>query len=102
MPRTRTPHLKIEYIAVGALKPAAYHPRQISEDELARLERSIQEFGFADPVIVRRVGLEVIGGHHRRGETHRTGDRPCRLPRRFAQTGQALESRSQQDQRHVG
>jgi len=57
--------LKIQYIAVEELKPAAYHPRQISEDELARLERSIQEFGFADPVIVRRVGLEVIGGHQR-------------------------------------
>ncbi len=65
MPRTPAANLKIQYIAVDELKPAAYHPRRMGEDELARLERSIQEFGFADPVIVRRVGLEVIGGHQR-------------------------------------
>src|SRR5712692_10107173 len=65
MPRTPATNLKIQYIAVEELKPAAYHPRRITEDELAALERSIREFGFADPVIVRRVGLEVIGGHQR-------------------------------------
>ncbi|TAK66904.1 MAG: hypothetical protein EPO22_03435, partial [Dehalococcoidia bacterium] len=65
MTATRTTHLKIEYIAVDDLKPAAYHPRRISEAELGALERSIRELGFADPVIVRRAGLEVIGGHQR-------------------------------------
>jgi DNA modification methylase len=57
--------LNIEYVPIEQLNPAAYHPRRMSADELAALERSIRELGFADPVIVRRTGSEVIGGHQR-------------------------------------
>ncbi len=44
------------------LKPAEYNPRKISDDELAKLERSLREFGQIMPVIINGED-EIIGGH---------------------------------------
>jgi DNA modification methylase len=50
------------------LKPNEKNPRKITKAELKKLERSIKEFGFVDPVIVNknkdRYNI-VIGGHQR-------------------------------------
>jgi ParB-like chromosome segregation protein Spo0J len=56
--------LSIEYIAPGKLNPAAYNPRKISPQEFQRLCRSIREFGFIEPAVVRKDGV-IIGGHQR-------------------------------------
>ena len=57
--------LKIQNIKITALRPDPYNPRRIAEDELEALTRSMQEFGFVDPVIARREDRSVIGGHQR-------------------------------------
>ena len=57
--------LKIQNIEITALRPDPYNPRRIAEDELEALTRSMQEFGFVDPVIARREDRSVIGGHQR-------------------------------------
>ena len=57
--------LKIQNIKITALRPDPYNPRRIAEDELEALTRSMQEFGFVDPVIARREDRTVIGGHQR-------------------------------------
>ena len=59
----RTTRNRIEYVDPGVLRPAAYNPRTMSEKELVDLERSVGEFGLVDPIIVRRVGKQIIGGH---------------------------------------
>ena len=64
-PRKNGQKLKIEYVNPGELKPAPYNPRQASEKALAALRRGVEEFGFVDPIIVRRRGRLVIGGHQR-------------------------------------
>lgn len=49
------------------LKPAEYNPRKRlrpGDEEYERLKRSIQTFGYVDPVIVNADGT-VIGGHQR-------------------------------------
>lgn len=56
---------KIEQIAPNRLNPAAYNPRKMGTAEMGHLRRSLREFGFVDPVIVRKQGLEIIGGHQR-------------------------------------
>lgn len=60
--------MQIEKIAVAELKAAAYNPRkdlQPGDAEYEKLKRSIQEFGYVEPVIWnKRTGI-VVGGHQR-------------------------------------
>lgn len=55
----------ITYVPITDLKPFDGNPRQITDEEMAKLRRSIAEFGFVDPVIARRSDNLVIGGHQR-------------------------------------
>lgn len=62
--RARQP-LRIEHVQVEELRPAAYNPRRCPEAEREKLRRSIETFGVVDPIIARREGGEVVGGHLR-------------------------------------
>jgi len=63
MPNTET--LTIEQVAVERLRPAAYNPRLMPGDEMAKLRRSLEQWGFVEPIVVRRADMTVIGGHQR-------------------------------------
>jgi len=54
----------IVLIEVGKLNPAIYNPRFINETEMAKLKRSIMEFGMVEPLVINK-DLTVIGGHQR-------------------------------------
>lgn len=56
---------KIDHVDVGRLRPFGGNPRKIDPTELKKLQRSIREFGFVEPVVVRRADQLVIGGHQR-------------------------------------
>ena len=56
--------MEIIEIKLSDLKPSEYNPRQISEDELNKLSKSIQKFGFVEPVVINK-DLTIIGGHQR-------------------------------------
>ena len=63
--------MQIKKMAVADLKPAVYNPRKTlkpGDPEWIKLEKSLIEFGYVDPVIVNmhpgREGI-VIGGHQR-------------------------------------
>lgn len=57
--------IRIEYVKPEDLKPAAYNPREMSEDALQRLADLLDAHGFIDPVIARREDKLLIGGHQR-------------------------------------
>ena len=61
-------NLKIIYVIIKDLKPAAYNPRTWLREALDRLIESIKRFGCVDPIIVN-IALTrkyvVIGGHMR-------------------------------------
>ena len=57
--------MKIELIDPETLKSAAYNPRQISREELNKLIKSIKQFGFVDPALVRKDDNMIVGGHQR-------------------------------------
>ena len=61
----KTTRNRIEYVDPRVLRLTDYNPRAMSEKELADLERSVDEFGLVDPIIVRRAGKQIIGGHQR-------------------------------------
>ena len=61
----KTAELKV--LPVSVLKPAAYNPRKKlkpGDKEYKKIKDSIEEFGFADPLVVNS-DMTIIGGHQR-------------------------------------
>ncbi len=59
--------IRQERRSISDLKPAEYNPRkrlQPGDEEYERLKRSIEKFGYVDPIIINYDGT-VIGGHQR-------------------------------------
>ena len=57
----------LKMLSVSVLKPAAYNPRKKlkkGDKEYRKIENSIREFGFADPLVVN-ADMTIIGGHQR-------------------------------------
>jgi ParB-like nuclease domain len=78
----------LEDVAIERLRPDPANPRQIDEDELEALTRSIRHYGFVQPIVATRDGT-VVAGHQRLIAARRLGSRPsqsssltCRPPRR--------------------
>jgi DNA modification methylase len=55
---------EIELLEASALKPIPTNPRRHSRENVAKIARSIQTYGWTTPVLVTE-GLEVIAGHGR-------------------------------------
>ena len=59
--------MKIEKIDIKKLNPSEYNPRKDlrpEDTEYKKIKRSIEEFGYVDPLIVNS-DMSVIGGHQR-------------------------------------
>lgn len=56
--------MDITTIKIADLKPASYNPRRITDWEMRKLMRSIESFGFVEPVVVNS-DMTIIGGHQR-------------------------------------
>jgi len=63
--RSKAGLLTIKQVAVAQLRHSPYNPRHMSEAEMQKLVRSIEKFGFIEPVVVRKADNAVIGGHQR-------------------------------------
>jgi hypothetical protein len=57
--------ISITYCKINDLRPFAGNPRKISDEEMAKLRRSVREFGVVDPVVAQQGTNMVIGGHQR-------------------------------------
>lgn len=59
--------MKMETRRLADLRPAEYNPRrklQPGSPEYEKIARSIEDFGYCDPIIINRDGT-IIGGHQR-------------------------------------
>jgi len=63
--KTEPKRLNIEVKRIKDLKPAKYNPRTISKQELAKLAKSIETFGYVDPIIWNKKTKNIVGGHQR-------------------------------------
>lgn len=52
-------------VPIDSIKAAPYNPRTISQHEFESLQRSIDEFGFVEPVVVNKRNQTIVGGHMR-------------------------------------
>ena len=58
---------ELKMLPVSVLKPAEYNPRKKlkpGDKEYKKIKQSMEEFGFADPLVVNK-DMTVIGGHQR-------------------------------------
>ncbi len=58
---------ELKMLPVSILKPAEYNPRKKlkpGDKEYKKIKQSMEEFGFADPLVVNK-DMTVIGGHQR-------------------------------------
>jgi DNA modification methylase len=65
--------LQIVRVPTDELHPDPANPRRIGAAELETLTRSLQQFGFVDPIIARHDDHVVIGGHQRLVAARRLG-----------------------------
>lgn len=60
--------MDIVYVKIDDLKFAEYNPRTLSDKQFEDIKKSLQEFGFVDPIIVNKNQNRfniIIGGHQR-------------------------------------
>jgi ParB-like chromosome segregation protein Spo0J len=57
--------MEIRKVALDKLKPTEYNPRVISEEELRKLEDSILEYGYIEPIVWNERTGNIVGGHQR-------------------------------------
>ena len=57
--------MRIDKIPIDTLISPEWNPRQIEEEELSKLENSLKEFGYIEPIIVNDVNNHVVGGNQR-------------------------------------
>lgn len=54
-----------QFVAIAHLNPAPFNPQKMTPGEFESLKASIRENGFVEPLVVRKEGMAIIGGHHR-------------------------------------
>lgn len=73
--------MNIITLPISQLAPAGYNPRTINRHEFESLQRSIEEFGFVEPIVVnKRDGRHIVVGGHQRlnaAQALRMTEVPC-------------------------
>ena len=57
--------MKLKKLKIDEIKLAPYNPRIMPREEMEKLKRSIEAFGYVAPVIVNRRTGHVVGGNQR-------------------------------------
>lgn len=57
--------IKIEYLSIDKLKPYEKNTRKHDEDDIAQIKKSIQDFGFDDPIGIWSKDNIIVEGHGR-------------------------------------
>jgi len=57
--------MEIQEIDVSKIKPADYNPRSISDEALHGLSKSLEKFGYVEPIVWNKKTGHIVGGHQR-------------------------------------
>ena len=60
--------MEIRKMSIEQLNPAVYNPRkdlQPGDPEYEKLKRSMQEFGYVEPIVWNKRTGNIVGGHQR-------------------------------------
>ncbi len=67
--------LNIKRIDVNSITPAEYNPRISTERGIYHLGKSLEVFGYVDPIILNEKTMTIVGGHQRFSVLVREGAR---------------------------
>jgi|ADurb_Ile_03_Slu_FD_contig_31_771332_length_3622_multi_3_in_0_out_0_4 ParB-like chromosome segregation protein Spo0J len=73
---------EIREMKLKDLKPSDYNPRKKlkpGDPEFEKLRRSLQEFGYVDPIVWNRKTKRVVGGHQRLEVMRELGVETCKV-----------------------
>lgn len=73
---------EIREMKLEDLKPSDYNPRkklQPGDPEFEKLKRSLQDFGYVDPIVWNRKTKRVVGGHQRLEVMKELGVETCKV-----------------------
>lgn len=57
--------MEIRKVNINEIISPDYNPRKIDDETLERLKRSLEEFGYVEPIIVNKRNMHVVGGNQR-------------------------------------
>ena len=57
--------MQTQLVPIQSLNPAKYNPRTMPRDQMEALKRSLEKYGFVEPVVVNKRGNVIVGGHQR-------------------------------------
>jgi DNA modification methylase len=52
-------------VSMSAIKPAEYNPREISDEALMGLKKSLEKFGIVDLMVINKRNMRIVSGHQR-------------------------------------
>lgn len=93
-------NLKIEYLPVDALEAYAKNTRKHADKDISQIAKSIEKFGFSDPIGIWSDHNVIVEGHGRLAATKRLGMEtvPCiRLDHMTDRTATRVRNRPQRD-----
>ena len=64
--------LQVEWIEISALRPSPHNARTHSLRQIKQIQRSIEEFGFTNPVLIDETN-QILAGHGRTAAAERLG-----------------------------
>ena len=74
--------MNYEYLSISELKPAERNARRHQEKDIEAIKKSIEEFGFNDPIGVWGPENTIVEGHgHPSPPLHPRATAACRPPR---------------------
>jgi len=76
MPQQKPIKWKLVTKKVSELKPYSKNPRNITEQGLKDLKKSVDKFGLAEPIVIN-LDLTIIGGHGRVLTLKANGTKEC-------------------------
>jgi len=60
-------------VSMSEIKPSDYNPRDISDEALLGLRRSLEKFGLVDLMVVNKRNMRIVSGHQRYKVLNATG-----------------------------
>jgi len=57
--------MKVQQVDPAKLVPADYNPRKISDHQAEALKRSLDRWGFVEPIVANKRTGKIVGGHQR-------------------------------------
>jgi len=64
-PKIKIADVKVERWKLKDISPADYNPRTITDESLVGLGKSVDEFGYVEPLVVNKRTGRLISGHQR-------------------------------------